>query len=80
MFEYFILGIIIYNFIFPIFEQFSSLILTWIEYFKAKVSVKIASLNSEINKIAEGEIPTASFPIGFHMPSEEEEFYDEDDE
>ena len=77
MFEYFILGIIIYNFIFPVFEQFSSLILTWIEYFKAKTSVKIASLNNEINKITEGETQTTSFPIGFNMPSEEEEFYDE---
>lgn len=72
MFEYFILGILVYGFIIPILEQFSSLILEWIEYFKAKVSVKIASINSEINKIAEEQEPVTSFPIGFQMPSEEE--------
>lgn len=79
MFEYFILGILVYGFCLPIVEQLGSLILAWIEYFKSLVNLKITKVNSEINKIMEAQEPTVSYPIGFQVPSGEEEFYEEDE-
>lgn len=64
--------------ILPICEQITSLIMAWIEYFKAKISLKITSINCEIGKITEANEPTVSYPIGFQMPTEEcEEYYEE---
>ena len=47
---YFILGAVFIQWIIPILDSFTSLILTLIEYCKAKVSVPIAKYNAKIQE------------------------------
>ena len=78
--SYFILGVIFVLLISPIIESFCSLILTGIELVKGDWTLKITKINSQIRKI-DLEYPNEppQNKIGFEIPIEEEEYYDEDD-
>lgn len=78
--SYFILGVIFVLLISPIIESFCSLILTGMELVKGNWTLKITKINSQIRKI-DLEYPNEppQNKIGFEIPIEEEEYYDEDD-
>ena len=63
-------------------EEFTNLILTWIEYLKIVPSKKIASGNKDLQDIIGNseEYNEESYAIGFEIPSENEaydDYYDE---
>lgn len=61
----------------PFLEELLSLILTFIEWYKGKTTLKITKINNQIQKLSgelDGEL--SSNPIGFVIPTEE----DDDDE
>lgn len=77
----FIIGGMFFYFLLPILESLMGLICAFIDQFRAKCSVKIAEYQSLREKVALGEEPVRSNPIGFHIPSEEEEEkYQEEEE
>ena len=76
-FKYFLSGILFISFIMPFLEELLSLILTFIEWYKGKTTLKITKINNQIQKLSgelDGEL--SSNPIGFVIPTEE----DDDDE
>lgn len=76
---YFILGILFVQYIIPLFDSFTSLVMAWAESKKAGYSEIINDINLKIEKATtSAEKPNA---IGFQLPEtyeEEDEEYDED--
>ena len=77
---YFILGIIVVRYIFPLLDQFLAWILQAIEVKKGKLLVKQTECEKEISDIAIQMEQPATNPIGFCIPTtpEEEEYEDDD--
>ena len=75
----FILGAIAAVVFYPLLSGISDWILTFIEYRKAKIGLKITQCNVEMDKARCEKNPPAR-QIGFCIPStEEEEAYEDDD-
>lgn len=73
----FILGILFASYIMPLLDSLISILMTWAEVKKGKMSVQVAKYNEELTHIGE-EIPDPC-PIGFQAPTYvEEDEYDED--
>lgn len=73
----FILGILFASYIMPLLDSLVSILMTWAEVKKGKMSVQVAKYNEELTHIGE-EIPDP-YPIGFQAPTYvEEDEYDED--
>ena len=72
---YFILGFLFAQSILPILDTLTSLIMTWIEYIKSNLSVKITKNNYKIANFQNEEIEDKHI-LGFQLPKEEEK-YDE---
>lgn len=70
---FFIIGIVFYEWIFPLIDSAVQLILVHLEEKKNKVAVRIAKIQSQI-KNADGESTSA---IGFPWIEEEEELEDD---
>ena len=66
---YFILGIFTIQFLFPIFEGITAVILTGLEALKGYFGTKVARYNRLINRDDEPK----KRPIGFIQPTEEDE-------
>lgn len=62
MMLYFILGIVFYGFAIPIAESIVSLIVTFFEWLKGKLSVKMVKLQLEIDSAENKE---STYAIGF---------------
>ena len=78
---YFILGIVFVLLVSPILESLCALVLTGMELLKGKWTLKITKINSQIRKISlEYPDKPPSNPIGFVIPSKEEEYDDDDDD
>ena len=75
---YFILGIVFIQWVVPILDSFTSLILTLIEYCKAKVSVPIAKYNTKIQESANPYKDIEDKHIAGFVASEEDENTDEE--
>lgn len=73
-----LIGIIVYIAIIPVIEQIAKLICTSIEYLLSKMYLKIAKIQKDINEIQEKEETTVSYPIGFQIPEEEGEIYEDE--
>lgn len=52
--------------------------MTGLEAIKGKYAIKVAEYNSEIAKTGTIEDTTGLAAIGFQIPSEEDEYYEED--
>lgn len=72
----FIFGIIFIAFLYPIGDSLVSLLTTFLELVKGKLTLKIAEYNSQIEKLAT-DTKTSIHAVGFAIPNIEEE---EDDE
>ena len=73
------MGIIFISFIYPVLESTISLYLTWIEYLKGILTVKITRLQVEIQKMAEPVDDEPARVIGF-TTEHYEEYEDDDDD
>lgn len=60
----------------PIIDSAAAVIMTGLEAIKGKWSVKITEYNYQIQKM--GNEPTESRVIGFALPTEEDEYGEED--
>ena len=67
----FILGILFAQFILPTLDSFCSLLLTWIESIKGKISITITECNRKVIEI--NDSPISKNKIGFSLPDEEED-------
>ena len=77
MFLYFILGILFIEVVIPLIEAIVTLLLTVIEIFKGKCSLKISQISAEIQELTkEEEMPHRA--IGFVVDSDDN--YDEEEE
>ena len=78
----FLLGMIFYAVAMPIIEQIASLVVTFIELGKAKLSLKITKINVDIencaNEVQGNDILEPC--IGFDTTPYYEEYYDEEDD
>lgn len=74
---YFIFGIL-FAYGFSVLESLTGLIIAFIEKFKTKISISIASNSVEIQKINQGLEVQQTQTIGFGIPTEDIE-YDEDE-
>ena len=78
---YFILGIVFVLLVSPMLESLCTLVLTGMELLKGKWTLKTTKINSQIRKISlEYPDKPPSNPIGFVIPSKEEEYDDDDDD
>lgn len=73
---YFILGMLFYGAAIPVIESVISLICTYMEYLKGKLSVKMVKMQEEIN----GSEKETTYAIGFHTGIDEEIPEEDDDE
>lgn len=76
---YFILGII-FAYSISILESLTGLIIAFIEKFKTKISISIASNSVEIQKINQGLEVQQTQTIGFGIPTEDIEFVEDESE
>ena len=76
----FILGFLLATIGSALIDAIGTMILCVAELVKAKISAKIAEYNSVITDLASKNQEQNSHVIGFHLPTEgEEEYYDEED-
>ena len=75
----FIFGIIFIAFLYPIGDSLVSLLTTFLELVKGKLTLKIAEYNSQIEKLAT-DAKTSVHAVGFAIPNIEEEEDDEDED
>ena len=74
---YFIAGMLIIEFL-PLLEKIVELAMTYLEYQKGVLGVKITEANAEIDKLSEKEEETPARLIGFSIPDESEDDLDEE--
>lgn len=71
----FLLGFGAAAYLFPILDSVASVILSGLEIIRGKASYKIAKINASIEDINQ---ESNKVPIGFQVPLENDEDYDED--
>lgn len=76
IFWYFILGMFFIEFIYPICESICTIILSYLERIKGKLTVDITKTNLKLQKMAEPP-DSSTHVIGFSIDTDEEE--EEDD-
>lgn len=74
----FIAGMIFATVIAPILDSLTTVLMTGLEIIKGKYTLKIAEYNSQIQKL--GYEPEDSRVIGFVVPTEEDEYGEEEDD
>ena len=74
----FILGFLFAEIMLPILDGLVELVQVKIEKAKGAYALDIAKLNKQVQEVGESLEKTNTQVIGFHMPSDEEEFEDED--
>ena len=74
---YFIAGMLIIEFL-PLLEKIIELAMTYFEYQKGVLGVKITEANAEIDKLSEKEEEAPARLIGFSIPDESEDDLDEE--
>lgn len=78
---YFILGVLFIELGLPIIEAVSVVIVTGLEVLKGRLNLTISKYNVQIQKLgAELDKSDSSHPIGFILPTIDEEEEEEDDE
>lgn len=75
---YFILGIAFYGLAMPILESIVSLIVTWFEYLKGKITLKMVQMQEKADKMSAPPEHAIGFEWFPDVEEEEEEW--EDDE
>lgn len=77
---YFVLGVIFCMLIMPILESLSSIIQQYTEYVCTSIATDTVKLQVEI-KDAQLELePQSTYAVGFQIPSQTEEEYDDEEE
>ena len=69
--EYFILGMLMVQALFPIIDGLTAVILAGLEALKGYFGMKVAEYNTRIRQIADKEIPPMR-PIGFSYEDQED--------
>lgn len=77
---FYIFGILSGLLLIPTIEEFINVIMSWIQVLMLKPSEKVLKGNKELAKYQEPEEYEQSSCIGFQIPSEDEYYYDEDDD
>ena len=75
----FILGILSYILLIPVIEEFTNVLLSWIEYFKIFPSKLVLKGNKELKELQEGDdVESETYAVGFQY--NQEDIDDEDEE
>lgn len=76
----FILGILSYILFIPVIEEFTNVLLSWIEYFKILPSKLVLKGNKQIKELQDEdeENESESCAIGFQYSPQEEDIYDDE--
>ena len=77
---FYILGTLSGLLFIPVIEEFINVIMTWIQVLMIKPSKKVLKGNQKLEKYQEPEEYQQTNCIGFQIPSDDEYYYDEDDE
>ena len=77
---FYILGLLSGILFIPVIEEFINVIMSWIQVLILKPTEKVLKGNKELEKYQEPEEYQQTNCIGFHIPSDDEYDYDEDDE
>lgn len=73
----FILGILSYMLLIPVIEEFTNVLLSWIEYFKILPSKLVLKGNKELKELQEEDgIESETYAFGFQY-NQKEDFNDE---
>ena len=73
----FILGILSYMLLIPVIEEFTNVLLSWIEYFKILPSKLVLKGNKELKELQEEDgIESETYAFGFQY-TQKEDFDDE---
>lgn len=74
----YILGMVTTICIIPILESFTELIQMLLEIPKGTLSKKVITINNEIQDLQAESEPVSTSCIGFEIPSESDDYYDDD--
>ena len=77
---FYILGLLSGMLFIPVIEEFINVIMSWIQVLILKPTEKVLKGNKELEKYQEPEEYQQTNCIGFQIPSDDEYYYDEDDE
>ena len=77
---FYILGTLSGLLFIPVIEEFINVIMSWIQVLILKPNEKVLKGNKELEKYQEPEEYQQTNCIGFQIPSEDEYYYDDDDE
>ena len=77
---FYILGLLSGILFIPVIEEFINVIMSWIQVLILKPTEKVLKGNKELEKYQEQEEYQQTNCIGFQIPSEDEYYFDEDDE
>lgn len=77
---HYILGLLSGLLFIPVIEEFSNVIMSYIQVLLLKPTKKVLKGNQEISDLQEASEYQVSNCIGFQIPSEDEYYYDEDDD
>ena len=77
---FYILGTLSGLLFIPIIEEFINVIMSWIQVLLLKPTKKVLKGNKKLAKYQEPEEYQQTNCIGFQIPSDDEYYYDEDDE
>ena len=78
--KHYILGILTGLLFIPVIEEFINVIMSWIQVLLLKPTKIVLEGNKEINELQGDEEYQQTNCIGFQIPSEDEYYFDEDDE
>ena len=80
IFLFFILGLT-FPFIYQIIEEISEIILTMLEFIKGIFTLKVLKINRQLKKMTSDDEDggESTFAIGFQVPNDEEDEYEDED-
>ena len=76
---FYILGLLSGMLFIPVIEEFINVIMSWIQVLILKPTEKVLKGNKELEKYQEPEEYQQTNCIGFQIPSDDEYYYDEDE-
>ena len=77
---FYILGLLSGMLFIPVIEEFINVIMSWIQVLLLKPTKIVLEGNKEINEMQADEEYQQTNCIGFQIPSDDEYYFDEDDE
>ena len=77
----FIFGVVFITLIYPIIDELTNVLLSWIEYLKILPSKLVLKGNKELKELQDDDEKSETYAIGFqYNPSDYDEFDDYDEE